>query len=116
MMIAEKIWKSMEPRWIEMWKKISKGNTNKATPLAYQIGFMNDISEVLKQYSVKPVNKRLSGALVLAFFGTLMFGIGMESLGVTSLGMSSSRWYVAFFMGGVLECIAVWYFLRGKNK
>ena len=45
--LAEEIFHNMENRLAELWEKLTTGNYNEATQLAYSVGFVCDIKEVL---------------------------------------------------------------------
>ena len=45
--LAEEIFEGMEDRLAELWEKLTSGNYNEATQLAYTIGFVADIKDVL---------------------------------------------------------------------
>jgi len=55
---AQIIFKAIEPRLIELWNKLIKGNYNKGTHIAYWIGFVADIDNSLKKLkSTRTKNK-----------------------------------------------------------
>ena len=44
---AESIFKAIEPRLKELWIKLVSGRYNKATQLAFWVGFVSDIDQAL---------------------------------------------------------------------
>lgn len=53
---AQQIFKAIEPRLIELWKKLIEGKYNKATQTAYWVGFVSDIDYGLKRLMKKIFN------------------------------------------------------------
>lgn len=45
----QQIYKAMKPRLMELWNELVKGNYNKTTEFAYDIGFISDINDELKK-------------------------------------------------------------------
>lgn len=40
-------------RWEELWNRIEQGNINKATPYAFEFGFVADIEQALDRKKAK---------------------------------------------------------------
>ena len=48
-----KIYEAIDERLEQLWNKLTSGNYNSATPVAFKIGFIADIDQCLKKLKIK---------------------------------------------------------------